>query len=803
MDNNNNNHNLIIISENQDMRINIEINSSQREYYKMLFSTILYLFVIPLILFLITQKNQNILLPKIENNYQIDSNNINIYKENNINEQKRKLDGENINIKFGKQLSSKSNSSSLEEEITKYLDMILERFGKNIDYLNNLLQNNTHAYSKEQIYAQKERELFVKNLIEHEFKGTWEYYPYNPYEANNEKNFENFYKENFSEINRLFYFNSSQKKFQIGNAKNGTAYINFKKAQQTTTRQEAIAVDIKNLEGKYRDNWIQYLSFIRLDSLKKIIDEKRKKFYFRGEFLTTLTNGKILYAQNLLKYKKTCPTLIEAEFPLSHVGIFLIIGNTSEPQKILNTVNNKNFSMVISSLCGFRIKIKAAKYDQKEEDKTIFKMKKQLSYYFWISIIISLLDSFVCLLVTFNLNRHQDTISTFSILGLSQNIVWHSYRSLSDIHLGFYFPYFFGPFALSALLSVINFIIFDLRLLLLYWKINKRILSNRQFISLRLRFFFIFYFMAFFSFFFAVSLYLDKKLIVINAILLWTPQIIHNIIKYNKFSFPLIYILVTTADRMAFSFYFRVFDDNFLNIKSDRQFVIFVSIFIFVTILIMYLQVFLGPRFMLSKKHQRVEYNFYRNKAQLLREKPDSINEQCAICLNPIFNDEQNNNRLNNSINDNSTNMEIESGNDANKQNNFNSINIMNSNQNKQKNDDILQIANKKKLKKSKKMKLYQNKVNPIIINDIHLNKKQKFKNKIRDKRGICLQILFVLKSIFCYNFFFFYRNNPNLKNRKYMLIRCGHVFHSDCLEKWFEMKKECPSCRASMANYI
>ena len=101
------------------MRINIEINFSQREYYKMLFSTILYLFVIPLILFLITQKNQNIFLPKIENNYQIDSNNINIYKENNINEQKRKLDGENINIKFGKQLSSKSNSSSLEEEITK------------------------------------------------------------------------------------------------------------------------------------------------------------------------------------------------------------------------------------------------------------------------------------------------------------------------------------------------------------------------------------------------------------------------------------------------------------------------------------------------------------------------------------------------------------------------------------------------------------------------------------------------------------------------------------------------------------
>ena len=35
------------------------------------------------------------------------------------------------------------------------------------------------------------------------------------------------------------------------------------------------------------------------------------------------------------------------------------------------------------------------------------------------------------------------------------------------------------------------------------------------------------------------------------------------------------------------------------------------------------------------------------------------------------------------------------------------------------------------------------------------------------------------------------------------MLIYCGHVFHSACLEKWFDRKKECPSCRASMEAYI
>ena len=31
----------------------------------------------------------------------------------------------------------------------------------------------------------------------------------------------------------------------------------------------------------------------------------------------------------------------------------------------------------------------------------------------------------------------------------------------------------------------------------------------------------------------------------------------------------------------------------------------------------------------------------------------------------------------------------------------------------------------------------------------------------------------------------------------------CSHVFHSECLEKWFEFKKECPNCRISMKEYL
>ena len=60
-----------------------------------------------------------------------------------------------------------------------------------------------------------------------------------------------------------------------------------------------------------------------------------------------------------------------------------------------------------------------------------------------------------------------------------------------------------------------------------------------------------------------------------------------------------------------------------------------------------------------------------------------------------------------------------------------------------------------------------------------------------------------IVKIILWENMFKFYKLQVNLKDKKYMIIACGHMFHSVCVEKWFERKKECPSCRASMSDYI
>ena len=817
-------YNSIIISPNQNIGIGNGINNNRRDNYQIIFSTILYVYIIPLILFFLLQKNTN----NFEKSFQINNHEIFNLKEdkdkiNNNNDiiidinditkissKMRKLDSNNnIIIKVEHQLDKNRNETNLEEVIKKYIDMILEKLGKSFESSGNLTSENTNNYSKGSFYSEQERQYFISRLNYNNYKGTWEYYPFTPYNTPNEEHFEEFYKYNFTQTNALYYFTSTKYPFKVGKETNGTAYVSFKKVYHRSSKEDHLEIKVKNLEGKYIDNWIIHFSYSKLSNLKRIIDEKRKKFYFRGEFQTILSKGKVLSNQNSLRNDKNCPTLIEVEFPLSQVAIYIVNINKTTPVKIIPTINSNNFSMVISSQCGFRMKIKGEKYNQGEELNSTT-IKNELKKYFLMNLIISFLNFFSSTCTSCGLSKHQDTISTFCVISISLNIVWHSYRTLSDINLALNFYQFFGPLMLMSVLPLVNFIIFDLRMLLLYWKINKRILPNRQFIILRLRFFLIFYFLIFCSFFLVGSFYFDQILICLSAIFLWTPQIIHNIITYNKYNYPLIYILSITLDRLFAPFYFRGCDKNFLNIRTDKNLLISVSGFILLTIFILYLQVFLGPRFMLNKKYKKVEIDFYRSKAELLKEKPDSTSEECVICLCPIFSNEINN-KINNSQNDiNDINynkidnniMENKSGNES-IQNNDDILDSNQSDRKKEDNKNILEIANKKKSKTHKKMKIYENKVNPIIINYAFLNQKPKYKKKSQDKQCFYVKIFFVIKVMFWDNLLFFYKYSKNLKNKKYMLLKCGHVFHTACIEKWLEMKKECPSCRSSMQSYI
>jgi hypothetical protein len=354
-----------------------------------------------------------------------------------------------------------------------------------------------------------------------------------------------------------------------------------------------------------------------------------------------------------------------------------------------------------------------------------------------------------------------------------------------------------------ALFTLINFVIFDLRFFYFYWKIKKRLLSDREFIKLRLKFFGLLYFLLFFSFFSISTFYTNKTYIIILSIGLWTPQILHNIVNNNKYIYPTIYIIANSLERILYPFYFRGFKNNFINLKTDIILIIILSIYILITIIILYLQLFIGARFMLPSKFQKKNLDFHKTKEELLEEVPDCMKEECVICLSPLI-EENIKNKINK--NKNMKNIDIV----INNKNINNNIDNENSSDSPEqlKNDSIhkstnssIDLINDSNKKENSSNNIDNNKNNNIMAIDVK-NIKNKKHISICNKFSIG-KIFQIIKIILWDNMFKFYKLKTNLKDKKYMIIACGHMFHSACVEKWFERKKECPSCRASMKDYI
>ena len=43
--------------------------------------------------------------------------------------------------------------------------------------------------------------------------------------------------------------------------------------------------------------------------------------------------------------------------------------------------------------------------------------------------------------------------------------------------------------------------------------------------------------------------------------------------------------------------------------------------------------------------------------------------------------------------------------------------------------------------------------------------------------------------------------NDLNFSNQNISVVKCGHIFHHDCLQEWIQTRKSCPECRSQIGK--
>ena len=518
----------------------------------------------------------------------------------------------------------------------------------------------------------------------------------------------------------------------------GKAKLRIEKPKNNIININSIKIKFKILEGNFMDKWAIITS-----------EPKKNLLLFantiKGNFQSHITFGSEL---NIIE-NKICETFINLE---------LINPNEKYYKNIKGNFTSENCNLQFS----FNFQI-----EDLNENFWI------ITNYTIIAIIINILSIFNTIWTIYCINDSDVFGKSISLITVSENILWNSFGCLCNFVFTMYQNYYYINFGIISFLFFINFSIIDIRLLYTLWNIKFRHLITNP-LELRkklIQFYFYFYLIMFFCFFFAMKFYFNKYYNLFGIFMTWVPQIIYNVKNKNKISPPICYLIIININRLFPLIYFRGFKNNFFDYSTNYKYVFYGSLILIVSTLILYSQTLFGSRWFLNY-NKKSNFDFFKTEDEIKEIRNDAQNLECLICLNPILKENESKEE-NIYVFDNNNKIEIEND-DLNPNKNEISLNINEK--------DLININ------------VYEKEKKIINMNNFDTINNENNNNNIETKKKLCkCKINYSNIYNICFNF---HEKSANIFNKPIMITPCNHIFHSDCLEEWFRMKKECPSCR-------
>ena len=385
---------------------------------------------------------------------------------------------------------------------------------------------------------------------------------------------------------------------------NNYIFISFKKHKNTKLKTE-----IRQITQNYLTNWNRIVGYIEDYNLDYNEIEKKIEFKAIG-FKVNVESGKII---NSVYSFTDCFLDLELDFE--------ILEN--------NDINFKQIKGNIYSMCK-----------DISNSEIIIKRKTYINYFlifFISSILIVGLNNSNTLLIR---NRFDEVFAKgISLITIYENIRHY----LCFVQLLFILIIDLKKYILLFwIVLFINYPFIDMRFFNLIWRIKYREqLSNpntRK--KIMCKSMFSFFFFTFFSLLSVSRFYFTKENMLINSILTFFPQVIYNIIYNNEISIPYSICFSYFISKFYIILYFYLYKDNILLISNNIKLVIIVFFIHLISFLILLSQQIFGPRWFLPCQKKNKPKNIYKFKNEILQIKPELINEDCVICLNPLFKQE-------------------------------------------------------------------------------------------------------------------------------------------------------------------